>query len=256
MREVGIAERPAVKRAFQDLVQVCMDHREVWCAQAISNQAMARLFTAVELLAGVEHERERVVPPPRDIKAEAHYRLCNHLIGIFEQVELCAIKDPDLPNVEALLATRAQMPDEGHALVTYAQHVLELVKNAPGAFRTEGMHKQRVEWLDRALQAYSLQWDAPPKPVLQYASTMSMYQRLLNTCIRHLLELVDPVMTRYPKRSEFATHYRKARKKIQKLDIGTRMTYHVDGVGQVSERHTHAKEWPTNLGAQDLPMPA
>ena len=254
MKDAVLAKRIAVRKAFQALVAACMQHRAVWCTQAISNQAMSHLINAVELLAAADHMDDGYIPSytPRDRDAEARSRLSRHLIGIFKKVETRLRWQQGVPDVESLLAMRAHFPDEKHALAEFAQQVLDTLTEDPALFERFGIRAQLHVWLRDALVAYRLQNDAPPRPVIQYAGNMSTYDRLLNNCIRHLLERVDPVMTRYPKSDPFPVHYRKCRKKMEKLDVDARLTYHVDGVGSVSERHRDAKKpWPVNLGAQD-----
>jgi hypothetical protein len=70
-----------------------------------------------------------------------------------------------------------------------------------------------------------------------------------------LLERVDPVMPRYREHTTFQQAYREAREAVAALCIGGRLTYHVDGIGQVSGVHRDAfKPWPAHdVGDVELP---
>lgn len=253
MEDTRPEKRSPIRAAFEALVAVCQAHREVWCRDELSNRAMARLFNSVELLGKLEPVQEE---PPRKSRSSTSdgglWRVVHRLDRLYDQLELT---DTRLEGKHQLPA-RVDMPLEREELLVHAARVVRVLEQYAMDFALMGIDPDQAEGLTYAIrQAMERTRQAERAALMQPAGLMSMYQRQLNACLRMLLERVDPVMPRYREHVAFQQAYQQAREAVAALCIGGRLTYHVDGIGQVSGLHREAfKPWPA-VDATDPELP-
>ncbi|MBK9289038.1 MAG: hypothetical protein IPN38_15485 [Flavobacteriales bacterium] len=213
-------QRAAEVQLFTQLVQVCMEHRAVWCTHALSNQAMAALFNSVELLAKVQHVVDPPPPTPAEHaldsaiytlrkRIENTYRMLEHAQqhpadeGTVEQQPIRPLRRPSLTKTESELLAFATALCNALALgkgPSYAHHLAVLQSSI--ATCTKRLHL--AERSRRMSNVYNT------------------YPRQLNSCLRHLVERVDPVTIRFAEHTPFSTAYKAARKPLLKLEVGAR----------------------------------
>jgi len=253
MKETEAEERSRNRAAFEALVAVCEAHRDVWCRDELSNQAMSRLFNSVELLGKLEPEEE--APPRKGGSSTSEgglWRVVHRLDRLYDRLDQLAT------GLEAKrqLPARVDMPLEREALLVYAERVVRVLERYAMDFELAGIGPAWAEGLADAIRyAKARTQHAERVALMQAPGRMSMYQRQLNACLRMLLERVDPVMPRYREHAAFQQAYREAREAVAALCIGGRLTYWVDGIGQVSGLHRDAfKPWPApDVGDVELP---
>lgn len=240
--------------AFARMVEVCAKHRAVWCQHEISNRAFARFYTSVDMLqAAIDNkEEDYYVPKPgspyyRPPKEEVMRRLVDRVSNVYEHLARPSsrIRVDDLP-------PRSMMPTDEVGLVRFCMAVDWHLGQHPETRTTFGSFSHLYRMLHTALRQYAAH-TAPPEPSIQTARSMGAYRRCLNSCLRALIERVDPCLPRYAEHREFQEEYFVARKKIMALTVDARRTYHVAGYGAASLRHTRANEWtPWNDPAAQL----
>lgn len=253
MEDTRPEDRSPIRAAFEGLVAVCQAHREVWCTDELSNRAMSRLFNSVELLGKLEPVQEE---PRRKGGTSASdgglWRVVQRLDWLYDQVERT---DMGLAGKRALPA-RVDLPLEREQLLVYAERVVRVLEQYALDFALMGVDPDRAVGLAHAIHQARLRTKHVERAALmQPADLVGMYQRQLNACLRMLLERVDPVMPRYREHVAFQQAYQQAREAVAALCIGGRLTYHVDGIGQVSGLHRDAyTPWPA-LDATDPELP-
>lgn len=251
MKETEAEERSRNRAAFEALVAVCEAHRDVWCRDELSNQAMSRLFNSVELLGKLERELE-AERNSRSASEPGMWRVIHRLDVLYDRVDQLA------PGLEAKrqLPARADIPLEGDALLVYAERVVRVLERYATDLEAVGIDPDWTERFASAIRyAQARREHAEREALTQPAGLMHMYQRQLNACLRMLLERVDPVMPRYREHAALQEAYREAREGVAALCIGGRQTTRVDGLGQVSGSHRDAlTPWPAPDGSEvELP---
>ena len=246
-------KRSPIRAAFEALVAVCWAHREVWCRDELSNRAMARLYNSVELLGKLEPVQEEAPRKNGSSTSDGGlWRVVYRLDRLYDQLELTDRR----PVGKRQLPARVDMPLEREDLLVYAERVVRVLEQYAMDFALMGIDRDQAEGLAHAIrQARERTRQAERATRMQPAGLMSMYQRQLNACLRMLLERVDPVMPRYREHVAFHQAYQQAREAVAALCIGGRLTYHVDGMGQVSGLHREAfKPWPA-VDVTDTELP-
>lgn len=201
---------------FTHLVQVCMAHRAVWCTHALSNQAMAALFNAVDML--VKEQFVVDEPPLRRVQGRGRAielpLLAERLAGIYTLL----YAEPSVRELAELgrgpVPPRSAIPTGPDALVAFAAGVRTTLKEDAGLRARAGIHYYHLLNLNTSIKRC-----APVKPPPHRIDT---YARQLNSCLRHLLERVDPVMVRFAEHKAFSTAYKTARRPLLKLEVAAR----------------------------------
>ncbi len=234
--------------AFTEMVNVCARHREVWCKHEVSNRAMARFYTSVDMLHEAIDNKEPDYHTPKP--GSPHYRvprekvmqrLVDRVNAVYELLDKpwAGVSRSD---VRSRLPLRSEMPVEEKELVAFCTTVYERLAEHPDAHTWEGSMWNVQRMLKAALDQYAL-CDVAPRPVIQTQQTVGTYRRCFNSCIRALIEMVDPCIPRYAEHRAFQEEYLAARKTIMRLSVDARRTYYVSGYGAASLRHTRAEEW-------------
>lgn len=234
--------------AFAAIVEVCKLHRDVWCTHELSNRAIARLYNSVEMLHRAIDNQEPDYPRPRRgsvhyrvPKKEVMFRLVDRASGIYTVLERRFYVSSQA-ELRTQLPARETMPTEEEALVIFCTTLLERLPDEVKGRTRRGSLGHSIRLLNAALDQYIL-CHLPPKPLIQTQQTVGTYRRCLNSCIRVLLEMVDPCIPRYVGHSTFVQAYHASRKVVIKLTVDARRTYFVERTGTASLRHKDALRW-------------
>ncbi|QQR84890.1 MAG: hypothetical protein IPJ76_09665 [Flavobacteriales bacterium] len=244
--------------AFARMVEVCQKHRAVWSKHEVSNRAIARFYTSVDmLLAAIDNKEEDYYTPrpgspyhrlPKELVLQ---RLVDRANAVYDHLEKPSsrVRVDDLP-------PRSMMPFDEAGLVRFCAAIDAQLGQHRESRATFGSFSNLYRLLHAALKQYA-ESTAPQQPLIQTARSMGAYRRCLNSCLRALIERVDPCLPRYAEHREFQEEYIAARKNIMAITVDARRTYHVAGYGAASLRHTRANEWtPWNDPLAQLHLPA
>ena len=116
------------------------------------------------------------------------------------------------------IPARTALPTDTNALVELADQVYQALLQAPAQCAAVGIKPHKLIQFKASLKRC-----APHKGIVRHNNnSIGTYDRQLNSCLRHLVERVDPVTIRFAEHTAFSTAYKAARRPLLKLEVAAR----------------------------------
>ena len=242
------AAREHTRILFSALKGVLDRYRSIWCRDASSNKAIAMFFTSIHLLEHVQQvEDDGPAPYHGPSKNRVMARMLDRVNLVYDRLAQRGI-GMEASALALDLPPRGSLPMEERALVEHVRKVDQVLAEHPLVRAALGISEQERILLHATLTQYA-RLPEEKRLLIQPHRLMGAYQRQLKGCLLRLVSGVDTVIPRYKDYPAFITEYKTARRPLRKLELGSRRTWFVEEVGQVSLRHERALEqWPKELG--------